>query len=230
MAKSATNYSALDPNMTMQGTTTTTAASTSTLTTSSSSATSWSSTTSMPYSGYYDTDTAISIDNWGDLIGDSWLKKFELSDANLDKLVERIFDNENDLVPIVKNYLTKYLEKIMDSPEEVIDDVIRDIINKKNMEIQDLNEKVGRLSKTIDNLNAKIDELSKLVERIMPPRVQPYDPYYDPYKSNISWTCSAGDSVADLTKIANKYIGSVSVDFASDCSAKNTTAEKRSKP
>ena len=100
-------------------------------------------------SGYWSTDIS-----YGDTLSTSAAFEWTtvMSDEDLKKLVERILDNEEDLVPILKNYFAKYFESLMDNPEELIDTAVKEIIDKKDKEIERLGQKVEELSNKLDYL------------------------------------------------------------------------------
>jgi len=112
---------------------------TSTLTSTNVSASTISSNYSTTTAGYYSTGDSYSWTLNGDV---------EIGDESVKKIIEKIFDSDNDLLPLVKNYLIKYLDQIMDNPEEIIKDLIRE----KDYEIIQLKQKLEYLTKRIEEL------------------------------------------------------------------------------
>ena len=101
-------------------------------------------------SGYYSTSTVMGS-------GDAWdwvAPKVDVSDESIKKIVEKIFDSDEDLMPLVKNYLVKYLDKIMDEPEEIV----KELIKEKD-------EKINQLEEQVEAMNKKIVELEEKIER-----------------------------------------------------------------
>lgn len=100
-------------------------------------------------SGYWSTDNL-----YGDTLSANAAFEWTtlISDEDMKKLVERILDNEDDLVPILKNYFAKYFESLMDNPEELISTAVKEIIDKKDKEIERLGQKVAELSNKLDYL------------------------------------------------------------------------------
>ena len=80
------------------------------------------------------------------------------------KEIEKYLDSEDDMVPILKNYLRKYLERVMDNPDEIV----KEIIKEKDEEINSLKEEVGMLKRDIA-------DLKDLVRRIEQERSQVKD-------------------------------------------------------
>ena len=78
------------------------------------------------------------------------INKLNLSDDTINKIVEKILDSDDDLLPLVKNYLIKYLDQVMDNPEEII----KDLIKEKDTEI-------SRLRGELDSLTKRLEKLEK---------------------------------------------------------------------
>ena len=112
---------------------------TSSLTSTNASASTISSNYSTTTAGYYSTDDSYSWTLNGDV---------EIGDESVKKIIEKIFDSDNDLLPLVKNYLIKYLDQVMDNPEEIIKDLIRE----KDYEIIQLKQKLEYLTRRIEEL------------------------------------------------------------------------------
>ena len=68
-----------------------------------------------------------------------------------DKLKDLLFsflEKEDDVMPILKEYLVGYLDKIMKDP----DPIIKDLIKEKDNEINELRIEVERLKSMVDAL------------------------------------------------------------------------------
>ena len=68
-----------------------------------------------------------------------------------DKLKDLLFnflEKEDDVMPILKEYLVGYLDKIMKDP----DPIIKDLIKEKDKEINELRTEVERLKSMVDAL------------------------------------------------------------------------------
>lgn len=70
--------------------------------------------------------------------------------SNEDKveLIEKILENEDEFMPILKKYLVGYLDKILDNPEPII----KDLIKEKDDKINELNKEVEQLKEEISNI------------------------------------------------------------------------------
>ncbi len=68
------------------------------------------------------------------------------------KKFEEIMESEDEMMPLIKNYLRKYLEEVMDNPEELIK---RDKeIERQKEEIKELKEQVEALKKEIETIKS----------------------------------------------------------------------------
>jgi len=106
--------------------------------------------TTYPSSGYYSVNGLSVFDKaW-----EEYTPKVDISDEGVKKIVEKIFDSEEDLMPLVKNYLVKYLDKVMDEPEEIV----KELVKEKD-------EKINQLEEQVEELNKKIAELEEKVEK-----------------------------------------------------------------
>ena len=167
-------------------------------------------------SGYYDvsSDLSISGQDWTTSVNWEMSPLYpEMSDEELEKLVKRILDNEDDLVPILKNYFTKYFESLMENPDELVDKAVKETIDKKDREIDELNKRVSELSQTLDYVLERLNSLER--ERIND----------NPWNSNITWQ--------ELTTTATKYIGALASDVGTVKQIQdynNTTSSNRPKP
>ena len=90
---------------------------------------------------YYSTTASCSFDPWDIAEGPE-----TLGDV-VKKRLEDLIEDEDEMMPLIKNYLRKYLEKVMDNPDEIIK---RDEeIEKQKEEIKDLKEQVKSLKEEI---------------------------------------------------------------------------------
>ena len=108
-----------------------------------------------PASGYSSSGYSSTLGTLDSGVWEYLAPKVDISDESIKKIVEKIFDSEDDLFPLVKNYLVKYLDKVMDEPEEIV----KELVKEKDEEINHLKEEV-------DNLNKKLAELEEKIERI----------------------------------------------------------------
>ena len=99
----------------------------------------------------------------------------------VEAILSGIFENETDLVPLVKNYFIKYLDKVMEDPDEIIKEAIR----AKDEEIKELKEDLKSLTVRLDSLTKLLSLLEEKVQRETKlGGGNPWDP------SNITWTTS----------------------------------------
>lgn len=93
---------------------------------------------------------------------DPWQKIEEvrrpLTDEELDRVVEKVLDKEEDFMPIFRRYLTKYLDGILDDPSELV----KDVIKEKDKEINRLRDQVGQLEEKLKSLSDKVDRIDSL--------------------------------------------------------------------
>ena len=90
---------------------------------------------------YYSTTASCSFDPWDIAEGPE-----TLGDV-VKKRLEDLIEDEDEMMPLIKNYLRKYLEKVMDNPDEIIK---RDEeIKKQKEEIKDLKEQIKSLKEEI---------------------------------------------------------------------------------
>lgn len=119
------------------------------------------------------------------------------------KEVEKYLDSEDDMVPILKNYLRKYLERVMDNPDEIV----KEIIKEKDEEINSLKEEVGMLKRDIA-------DLKDLVRRIEQERskVKDYGEWIstNPYITWIGGSDSTTYGVGGLEGNANNGSSTIS--------------------
>ena len=76
----------------------------------------------------------------------------------VEERVEKYLESEDDMIPLVKNYLRKYLEKVMDNPDEIV----KEIIKEKDEEIDSLRKEVDMLRKDIADLH---DQIRRKIDR-----------------------------------------------------------------
>ena len=75
----------------------------------------------------------------------------------VEERVEKYLESEDDMIPLVKNYLRKYLEKVMDNPDEIV----KEIIKEKDEEINSLRKEVDMLRKDVADLNNQIRRMDR---------------------------------------------------------------------
>lgn len=99
----------------------------------------------------------------------------------VEAILSGIFENETDLVPLVKNYFIKYLDKVMEDPDEIIKEAIR----AKDEEIKELKEDLKSLTVRLDSLTKLLSLLEEKVQRET--KLGGGNPWDN---SNITWTTS----------------------------------------
>lgn len=97
------------------------------------------------------------------------------------ELVEEILENEDEFMPILKKYLVGYLDKILENPEPLI----KELIKEKD-------DKIDELSKEVSNLKKEVETLKNTIP-VLPSEPIPLgpNPYYptDPWGTGgITWT------------------------------------------
>ena len=98
----------------------------------------------------------------------------------VEAILSGIFENETDLVPLVKNYFIKYLDKVMEDPDEIIKEAIRakdEEIKEHKEDLKSLNTRLDSLTKLLSLLEEKVQRETKLGGG------NPWDP-----NNNITWT------------------------------------------
>ena len=120
--------------------------------------------------GYYSTFASTYNYSGCDDVGE-----VSIDDDAIKEEIEKFISNEDEMMPLVKNYLRKYLEKVLDAPDEIINDLI-----KKDKEIEEQKKAINELKEEINRLKGEV--LTLQAERRMQGTSpsQPYNPPYDP--------------------------------------------------
>lgn len=71
--------------------------------------------------------------------------KLVSEDMDKEEIIKRLLENEDELMPILKKYLVGCLEKVMENPEEII----KDLIKEKDSTIEDLKKEVNDLKERL---------------------------------------------------------------------------------
>lgn len=96
---------------------------------------------------------STNIDPWGPIEEKDPIK------SAIEERLEDIFDKDDEMMPLVKNYLRKYLEKVMEAPEEVVKDLLQ-----KETEIQKQKDEINSLKRQIEDLERRLDSIE--IDRI----------------------------------------------------------------
>lgn len=113
------------------------------------------------YNGAYDGSNASSWTSAYDDYGGFIYTNGKINKDLVEAILSGIFENETDLVPLVKNYFIKYLDKVMEDPDEIIKEVIR----AKDEEIKELKEDLKSLNTRLDSLTKLLSLLEEKVQR-----------------------------------------------------------------
>ncbi len=112
----------------------------------------------------------------------TWDLNTLLGEKDKEELLTKLLESEDDLMPILKKYLVGYLDKIMENPEPII----KELIKEKDEEIK-------RLNKEVEELKKEVEELKKEVESIKLNNNYNDYPYpYDPNPTINPWIPSNG--------------------------------------
>ena len=128
-------------------------------------------------SNYYSTINPI----YSDTYSVSWDLTSLLSCEQKKELMTKLLESEDEFMPILKKYLVGYLDKILDNPEEII----KDLVKEKDSKIQELESKVSDLEKEIKDIK------SLLPLSISP--IMPITPSNDPLRTMPDITWGRGD-------------------------------------
>ena len=118
-----------------------------------------SSNTATASTGYYSYNNgntysySTNIDPWGPIEEKDPIK------SAIEERLEDIFDKDDEMMPLVKNYLRKYLEKVMEAPEEIVKDLLQ-----KETEIQKQKDEINSLKRQIEDLERRLGSIE--IDRI----------------------------------------------------------------
>lgn len=82
----------------------------------------------------------------------SWNVVDMMSKEDKATLVEKILEDEDEFMPILKKYLVGYLDKVLENPEPLVKELIKekdDKINELSKEVEDLKKEVETLKNNI---------------------------------------------------------------------------------
>ena len=102
--------------------------------------------------------------------------------------IKKIIEDEDEMMPFVKNYLRKYLEKVMEAPEEVIKEMMR-----KDKEIEEQKKEISELKNAISELRREIDYIKG--------NGYTKSPYYNDL--GITWTYGGAIDTAATSTVAS---------------------------
>lgn len=117
---------------------------------------------------YYSTNSATSY-------GYSWNLSDFIGKEEKEKIIEKILEDEDDLMPILKQYLAKYLDSIMENPESIV----KELIKEKD-------DRINKLEKRVEELEKQL-EFDRMNDMPIGPQPIPYPPYYPPSDNGITW-------------------------------------------
>jgi len=137
------------------------------------------------YNGAYDGSNAsswTSTYDYGEFADGLIYTNGKINKDLVEAILSGIFENETDLIPLVKNYFIKYLDKVMEDPDEIIKEAIR----AKDEEIKELKEDLKSLTVRLDSLTKLLSLLEEKVQRRddIDKKLGPGNPW----DSNITWT------------------------------------------
>ena len=171
-----------------------------TLSSSSSSSSSTISTSGSVGTGYSTSTTGYSYSGTTSPYSGNSAKSYGYYDYNVDwessftadlakELIEKALDKDDELYPIVEKYLIKHLEKIMDNPDKVI----KELIKEKDDKINELEEKVSDMEKKLSDLETMVEAVRN--KQIFNERILPDDYVYPDYPPKISpiWYNTSSD-------------------------------------
>lgn len=154
---------------------------------------------------------STNIDPWGPVE-----EKDPIKEAVEERLRE-VLDEDEEMMPLVKNYLRKYLERVLEAPEEIVNDLLKkeEEIQKQKDEINDLKKQVEDLRRSITIL--ELDKYSRDSGPGKPIGIDPWSPYGTTDWGSSTSTCSGLGSniyttstINDLTAYVNNNLNSTS--------------------
>lgn len=159
------------------------------------------------------------------------VSKLDISDESIKKIVEKIFDSDEDLMPLVKNYLVKYLDKVMDEPEEIV----KELIKEKDEKINQLEEQVEAMNKKIVELEEKIEQESRAFDlggtKLGPTTTEWIYDHSNATSTGGSWTTRTygyydGDENSSSTLYCSGDLSSITADSANIINSLASTVDK----
>jgi hypothetical protein len=118
--------------------------------------------------------------------------RWEIGDKKLTitkEILEEILEKEDEMMPLIKSYLYKYLENAVN--DEYLDDLLKQYKNKKEKEVNDLKEKITELEKRIECLETVVEairnRLGLLEHEKLETRLRDMMKKANSMASNITW-------------------------------------------
>ena len=100
----------------------------------------------------------------------SWNVVDMMSKEDKAALVEKILEDEDEFMPILKKYLVGYLDKVLENPEPLVKELIKEKDNK-----------INELSKEVEDLKKEVETLKNNMP-LIPSESSPLGP--NPYYPN----------------------------------------------
>ena len=140
------------------------------------------------------TGSTVLSNNLGNYYSYSFDLESMLSKEDREKLLTRLLEDEDDLMPILKKYLVGYLDQFMENPESILKDLIKEKDNK-----------INDLEKKIEDLEKKIDSITCPPLPNIPLGPNPYDPYHPSWLPDITWTGDANSITCSSDNSTNIF-------------------------
>ena len=112
-------------------------------------------------------------------------------------LVEKILEDEDEFMPILKKYLVGYLDKVLENPEPLV----KELIKEKD-------DKINELSKEVEDLKKEVETLKNNIPLIpsepIPLGPNPYYPDPDPWGTGgITWSGTLSSSYNAMNSVSS---------------------------
>ena len=118
-----------------------------------------------------------------------------ISKEDKEELVEEILGNEDEFMPILKKYLVGYLDKVLENPEPLV----KELIKEKD-------DKINELSKEVEDLKKEVETLKNSIP-LIPSEPFPLgpNPYYpDPWGTGgITWSGTLSSSYNAMNSVSS---------------------------
>ena len=84
--------------------------------------------------------------------------RWDIGDKTITKeILEEILEKEDEMMPLIKSYLYKYLENAVN--DNYLDDLLKQYKNKEEKEVNDLKEKITGLEKRMESLETVVEAI-----------------------------------------------------------------------
>lgn len=111
-------------------------------------------------------------------------------------LVEKILEDEDEFMPILKKYLVGYLDKVLENPEPLV----KELIKEKDDKIKELSKEVEDLKKEVETLKNNIP----LIPSEPFPILGPNPCYPDPWGTgDITWNGGTLSSLYNANSVSS---------------------------